>query len=217
MRVKLVCFGLVFLSLSPDVWTATRDDEESLSGLSREDAIQRALENAPAIRQAEAAVAMERFNVKATDWWRSLIGAIQVSLNSGYSPVLGESRFYVGLGVEPKSVVTARSEHAQAKLRLFDAEIYMESVRTRLALEAAQAFAEWREAVERVALGEEALTETTRIYEIGKVRFELGQIQLDELLRLNQQIRVDTFALFHAKSERFLKAMALQQLIGVHQ
>ena len=180
--------------------------------LTLDQVIDYALKHAPEIKQAQFTVALVELDLKQTDFWKQLVPNITV--HRGYNPAIGESSVGVGLSLDLNKMLDQPNTAKRARIKHFNAEIYLKTVKNKVVLAVTKAFYDFIAAKTYVEILEEQLQTQLKLQEIQKIQFESGHAPLNQILGNLQTIATTQLALFRAKADVKLQELQFKQTIG---
>lgn len=193
-----------------------RDNEGSLplnfETLTLDQATSFAQTHAPEIKAAMLTVALAELDLKQTSFWNQLVP--NLTLHQGYNPMLGESRFGIGLGLDLNKILAQRNTAQHAKIKYFNAEIYLTTVKNRVILSATRSYYDFIAAKAQVEILEDQLQTQLKLQEIQKIQFESGQTPLNQILSALHTIATTKLALLKATGDVHLQELQLKHTIG---
>jgi outer membrane protein TolC len=191
------------------------EPKESIpEGLTLDEAVATALEHSPKIGEAREKIALAELDVKAAVWWRWLIPNLTVA--EGYDFLSQQERAHVAMTLDLSKILgEGLREERQAEIKLFNSNLYYETVRRQTAREAAQAFFEYAAARQAVPVKEEVLKNSLKLREVLKIKFEHGSIELDKLLAIEETISSARLEVLKARQNACLAEMKLIEAMGL--
>ena len=215
-KTQLLTSVLIAFLWSVSMALAVDDSTNGLiaEGLTLNEAIAAALEHSPKIKEARANIALAELDVKAAVWWRRLIPHLAVT--EGYDFLSQQERAHVAMTLDLSKLLGEGSrEERQAGIRLFNTNLYLETVRRQTVREAAQAFFELTAARNTVPVKEEVLENNLKLQQILKIKFEHGSIELDRLLAIEEAISAARLEVLRARQLARLAEMKLIEAMGL--
>ena len=184
-----------------------------LEHLTLDDAITSALEHSPKIKEAEITVALAEIDLKQTRWFNWFVPSL--SLHQGYNPALAESAMGLGVNFDLNQILGGGLRQSkQAKLHLFDAEIYLTNVKGTVIAAVTKSYYDYLISQENLNILREQLENSVKLQELLKLRFESGQATINQLLSLSESIATTKVAILKAQAEVKLTELKLKQEIG---
>ena len=178
-----------------------------------EDAVNYALKHSPQIRQAQITVALAELDLKKTRFWNWFVP--NLTLHQGYDPALAQSRLGLGISFDINKILGGgRREGKQARLKLFDSEIYLKNVKQAVIASVTKSYYDAVIAKKNVEILEEQLENSLKLQHILKIKFESASATINQLLSVNETISRNRLELLKAKAEVKLTELNLKQQIG---
>ena len=210
MRGRYMPAAVILLAFVPG---ALGDPGIDLEKLTLQEAISLALERSPEIRQAKLTVAIAQLDLRQTELRYLLIPDITLHGFKPRSPE--EGRFGVALSLDLKGLLRNAYRHRQSKLRLFNAQIYLENVKNRVIESVTRSYFDLIIARRRVELLRDQLQNSLKLQELLRIRFEAGQVEIKQLLDAMENTANLRLELLRAEADLRLKELHLKQLIGL--
>ena len=137
-----------------------------------------------------------------------------LTVHQGYNSTVGESRFGIGLRLDLNRIWEENDKAKQAKLSLFNADIYRTTIQNRIIVSVTKNYYDFIAAKKQVEILEAQLQTQLKLQEIQRIQFESGQTQLSQLLSTVHTIATTQFALLKAHAQVNLQQLQLKQTIG---
>jgi outer membrane protein TolC len=102
----------------------------------------------------------------------------------------------------------------KAKLKLFDAEIYLTRVKQTVIAAVTQSFYDYVIATKNLTILREQLENSVKLNEILKLQFESGQVPINQLLSVGESISQTKLSVLKSEAEINLTQLKLKQDIG---
>jgi len=186
----------------------------NIQTLTLEGAITFALEHSPKIKGAQITVALAELDLKQTRFWNWFVPSL--TLHQGYDPALAESRLGIGISFDINKILGGgHKQGKQAKLKLFNSEIYLTNIKQVVIASVTQRYYDYIIAQKNIQILEEQLQNSVKLQEILKLKFESAQAQISQLLSAAESIATTKLALLKAQAEVKLTFLKLKQEIGL--
>jgi outer membrane protein TolC len=184
-----------------------------LEHLTLDDAITSALEHSPQIKAAEITVALAEIDLKQTQWFNWFVPSL--SLHQGYNPALAESAMGLGVNFDLNQILGGGLRQSKkATLKLFDAEIYLTTVKQTVIAYVTKSYYDYVIAQENRQILRKQLENSVKLQELLKLKFESGQATINQLLSLSESIATTKVSILKAEAELKLTFLKLKQEIG---
>jgi outer membrane protein TolC len=185
----------------------------NIETLTLSDAIAYALENSSKIKEAKITSALAELDLNQTKWFNWFVPSL--TLHQGYNPALAESTMGIGINFDLNKILGGGlGERKKARLKLFDAEIYLTNIKQVVIASVTQSYYDFIIAKKNIELLDEQLQNSVKLMEILKIKFESGQAQINQLLNTSESIAKNRLALLKAQAEVKLTELKLKQEIG---
>jgi len=212
--VKLICIFFLIITLNIQAQEPEQKQGLDFEKLTLDQAITYALEHSPKIKEAQITVALAELDLKQTKWWNWFVP--NLTLHQGYNPVLAENRMGVGISFDINKILGGGyNQSKQARLKLFDAEIYLSTIKNQVIADVTKSYYDFLIAKKNIEILEEQLQNNIKLQEILKLKFESGQAQITQLLSLSDAISKNKQQLLKAQAEVFLTELKLKQEVGL--
>jgi outer membrane protein TolC len=184
-----------------------------LENLTLDDAIAYALLHSPTIKEAEITVALAEIDLKQTKWFNWFVPSL--TLHQGYNPALAESRMGLGINLDLNQILGGGlNQGKKAKLKLFDAEIYLTRVKQTVIAAVTKSYYDYVIATKTLTILHEQLENSVKLNEILKLKFESGQVPINQLLSVGESISQTKLSVLKSEAEINLTQLKLKQDIG---
>ena len=191
-----------------------KNKDLDFEGLTLDNAVTHALEHSLKIKQAKVTVALAEIDLKQTRFWNWFMPSL--SLHQGYDPALAQSRLGLGIHFDINKILGGgHREGKQAKLKLFDAEIYLKNVKQAVIATVTKSYYDFVIAKRNIEILEEKLQNSVKLQEILRLKFEGASATINELLSVNNAISKTKLELLNAEAEVKLMELKLKQEIGL--
>jgi outer membrane protein TolC len=186
--------------------------QRSVSSLNLQEAIDYALVHSILIRQAKITVALAELDLKDSSGFKKFLP--NLNLHHGYNPVSGENRIGFTMSFDIDKLLKGSSQPKRSKLKLFDANVYYESINRQVITTVTKSYFDMIIAQERVKLLEEQLNRDIKIRMITQIKFESGLVELGDLFRIGTVISNHRLDLLQAQAQVKIAELQFADDIG---
>ncbi len=213
MKLASTLFLMLLLTVNLTAQQQQNTDLD-LENLTLEDAITYALEHSPQIKEAEITVALAEIDLKQTKWFNWFVPSL--TLHQGYNPAVAESRMGLGINFDLNQILGGGlNQGKKAKLKLFDAEIYLTTVKQQVIAAVTTSYYDYVIATKNLAILREQLANSVKLNEILKLKFESGQAPINQLLSVGENISQTKLSVLKAEAEIHLTQLKLKRELGL--